>query len=281
MDEIRLFSMLISDKKLMDCAFSYLGEKLDFIKGDDRGHFGMGFFYEGEFLQKKQPILFITTLKELLSGVRSNQIFLYFNKNPSYTFKTELIQPYRYRNWLSILKTDLNLTKKTTEDIISIIPSYISKSLKSNSAEELIFNLFLYSLHEAGKLDTMIFHQEYGIDAFRGTFEKLQKILADTEILELPEIVWMLSNGQYHYAISTKENSLYFNYSVGIEKCLKCSDLKNTIEKDKKIISHLNFRIFTLISKNYSIPEGYNEVPPLSLIITSEYVEKPQIIKIL
>jgi hypothetical protein len=265
----RLLAQYINDKRLFKCALLKGGRSVNITTGIERGHFGAGYYSEGEVLLKKRPLLRELATEEIFSEIKSNFLLLSYKKDVSDTFRTENTQPFRFRNWLSAVSSDFTPQESFFSTVSEYIPEYIYKNLKSRRWEEYFFHLFLAYLHDKNKLDSLFLSEENLFEAVEFSIVLLSRLFQVQNVASLPSIAWAITNGDVLVAVTTGQGIGSILEIAGIEKCCICSDEKGTPYHDPKIISHNHLRSFFISCGSKVEDPRYVPMKPFNIVIIS------------
>ncbi|MBM4388575.1 MAG: hypothetical protein FJ088_12595, partial [Deltaproteobacteria bacterium] len=121
----RFFGIVVSDRNCLCCCLQDTEEAYKINKGVSRGALGTGFFSEGEVLVKKRPVLKIMPSEELAGDIKSNILMLSFCETGEGHFRVEETQPFRFRNYLSVIAGKPGEPSKLKEAILFHVPAYL------------------------------------------------------------------------------------------------------------------------------------------------------------
>jgi predicted glutamine amidotransferase len=130
--------------------------------GGEPWGWGVGFYQSGEILLKRRPIDDRTRLSvaDMISEVRSDLIAVHVRRATVGTLRTDNTHPFRYQQWMfADTGTVAGFAQApdggsgVRHKMLESLPDFLQRGLRGDTDSELLFNLFLSFLHDAGKLD--------------------------------------------------------------------------------------------------------------------------------
>lgn len=267
----RFFGIVVSDRNCLACCLQDTEGAYKINRGVSRGALGTGYFSEGEVLVKKRPVLKVMPSEELAGDIRSNVLMLSFSEINEGHFRVEETQPFRFRNYLSVISGKAGEPSKLKEAILFHIPAYLKKNIKGDSLNEYIFHLFLSYLHDAGKIDSLSVGSNTINEAMISTVLLLPK-LAEKSHEELPRVSWMLTNGSELFMLAAV-SGVYFKQQLGLLRCSRCSDLRATPSQDPHYISHPNLKYGCVVMGDHfchSEGSAFTHVPSRTILTLNQ-----------
>ncbi len=123
--------------------------------GGEPWGWGVGFYQSGEILLKRRPIDDRNELAvaDMISEVRSDIIVVHVRRATVGTLRTDNTHPFRYQQWMFADTGTVAGFGKVRSKMMESLPEFLQRGLRGDTDSELLFNLFLSFLHDAGKLD--------------------------------------------------------------------------------------------------------------------------------
>jgi glutamine amidotransferase len=115
---------------------------------------GMGFYQAGEVLLRRRPIddrLEVSAV-EVAENVATDLLIGHVRRPVIGPLRTENTQPFRYRNWLFAHTGTLTGFEQFQEALLLPQPDFLQRSRRGETDSEVLFYLFLTTLHETGEL---------------------------------------------------------------------------------------------------------------------------------
>lgn len=115
---------------------------------------GVGFYQGGEVLLQRRPRApqLPVDLFGAVSGLRTD-VFLAQVLPPATgkVAKSENTPPYRFRNWIMAHRSSGPGLDAVRDELLRQTPDFLRRNIRGQTDTELLFHLFLASLHEAGR----------------------------------------------------------------------------------------------------------------------------------
>jgi hypothetical protein len=127
---------------------------LDLGSGDGGLRWGIGFHHEGDVLLRRRPSDLRSALPmgQVLGGVKAACLIGHYGSASGASRRTEDTFPCRYRSWLYAHSGAVESSERLRTAIRRALPEFLRANLQADTVHELLFRLFLSSLHEAGAL---------------------------------------------------------------------------------------------------------------------------------
>ncbi len=142
---------------------------------------GMGYEHDSQILLRKSPKSSNTALNlaRACSDLRTRTFIAHVAPTPC-RLPTD-VQPFRWRHWLFAMQGELALSRPQLRALRTQIPDFLRRNVQGQTAEELVFHLFLTRLH------TQKVPLQQVPSQVRETLLVLASVLRDVEgILEQP-----------------------------------------------------------------------------------------------
>jgi glutamine amidotransferase len=124
-------------------------------EGSEPWGWGIGFYQSGEILLKRRPIddRRALTIADMINEVRSDIIVAHVRRATVGSLRTDNTHPFRYQQWMFADTGTVAGFGKVRSKMLDSLPEFLQRGLRGDTDSELLFNLFLSFLHDAGKLD--------------------------------------------------------------------------------------------------------------------------------
>src|SRR5579884_2072825 len=119
---------------------------------------GLGFYQGGEVLMRRRPIDERQELDvaKLAGDVRADLLIGHVRHATVGALRTENTHPFRYRQWLFAQAGTVSDFDRVRERLMGSVPEFLRAGIRGDSDAEIVFQVFLSFLHDAGKLDDLI-----------------------------------------------------------------------------------------------------------------------------
>jgi glutamine amidotransferase len=157
---------------------------------------GLGFYQGGEVLMRRRPIdeREDVDVAELGADVRADVVVGHVRQATVGALRTENTHPFRYRQWLYAQTGTVSGFEQVRDRLMGSVPDFLRPGIRGDSDAEIVFQLFLSFLHDAGKLDDLIVETSVVREAIRGSLLLVDSISA--EVGSPPaEVNIVVSNG--------------------------------------------------------------------------------------
>jgi glutamine amidotransferase len=138
---------------------------------DGAGGCGAGFYQAGEVLLRKRPrpIDGKVDWAGVLDGVRSDLVVAHVRDPEQTGGSADDTQPFRMRQWLMAHVGEIAAADAMRERLLSSLPDFVRRNLRSDSDSELLFHVLLSFLHDGGQLVTLDASDTAVVSALRST----------------------------------------------------------------------------------------------------------------
>ncbi|HEY1956155.1 MAG TPA: class II glutamine amidotransferase [Polyangiaceae bacterium] len=194
----RLFGLLGNRADLTGRVLAFEREALRVKNGGAGGAvgWGLGFYQGGEVLIRRRPIdeRDDIDVAQLGADVRAEIVVGHVRQPTVGTLRTENTHPFRYRQWLYAQTGTVSSFDQTRDRLVQSVPEFLRAGIRGDSDAEIVFQVFLSFLHDAGKLDDLIVDVGVVHEAIRGTLRVVDAISAEVGG-EPAEVNLIVSNG--------------------------------------------------------------------------------------
>ncbi|MFC1513627.1 class II glutamine amidotransferase [candidate division KSB1 bacterium] len=213
----RLFGMICKEKVNLSCSQLddfpsgydpdiYKDNVIDYSDG-----WGIGFFKNtASFLYKKTSK--DTGQKRItsISEVVSSHIFLSHLRIATIGEKKEAnTQPFRWGNWLFAHIGTVHRFRKLRSRLMRKLPSVYKRNISGNTDSEVLFYYYLSLLRQEGSIKKGDIPFDAAVKVMKEFSVNMQEFLTDSEITEVPELNFIITNGSYMLATSL-DKPLYY-----------------------------------------------------------------------
>jgi glutamine amidotransferase len=192
----RLFGLLGNRSDLTGRVLAFEREALRVRTAGTSVGWGLGFYQGGEVLIRRRPIdeREEVDVAELGSDVRADVVVGHVRQATIGPLRTENTHPFRYRQWLYAQTGTVTGFEQVRDRLLGSVPEFLRAGIRGDSDAEIVFQLFLSFLHDAGKLDDLIVDTSVVREAIRGSLMLVDSISA--EVGSPPaEVNVVVSNG--------------------------------------------------------------------------------------
>ncbi len=142
---------------------------------------GLGFYQSGEVLIRRRPIdeREEIDVAQLGADVRADVVIGHVRQPTVGTLRTENTHPFRYRQWLFAQTGTISCFDQVRERLMGSVPEFLRAGIRGDSDAEIVFQVFLSFLHDAGKLDDLIVDTNVVREALRGSLHLVDSISAE------------------------------------------------------------------------------------------------------
>jgi predicted glutamine amidotransferase len=192
----RLFGLLGNRSDLTGRVFAFEREALRVRTGGSSVGWGLGFYQSGEVLIRRRPLdeREDIDVAQLGADVRADVVVGHVRQATIGTLRTENTHPFRYRQWLYAQTGTVSSFEQVRERLMGSVPEFLRAGIRGDSDAEIVFQVFLSFLHDAGKLDDMVVEPSVTREAIRRTLLLVDSI--SSEVGSGPaEVNIVVSNG--------------------------------------------------------------------------------------
>lgn len=194
----RLFGLLGNRADLTGRVLAFEREALRVRNSAGAGPvgWGLGFYQGGEVLIRRRPIdeRDDIDVAQLGADVRADVVVGHVRQPTVGTLRTENTHPFRYRQWLYAQTGTVSCFEQTRDRLLQSVPEFLRAGIRGDSDAEIVFQVFLSFLHDAGKLDDLVVDTNVIHEAIRGSLQLVDSISA--EVGGAPaEVNLVVSNG--------------------------------------------------------------------------------------
>lgn len=197
-----LFACMISRADLLGEALAEERVLLDVSLPRAADGWGAGFYQAGEALHRKlpQPIEGEIAWGAVLDGVRSNLALAHVREATVGDRSADNTQPFRMRQWLFAHVGEIAGYAAMRERLFESLPDFLRRSVRGQTDSELLFQVALSFLHDAGNIDNVDIADATVVGALRSTVALVDR--HTREVGATPGSLTMaLTNGRQLYAL--------------------------------------------------------------------------------
>ncbi len=150
----QFWGLSVNDDMLLRCVVLNLAKQISLCTSNAKS-FGLGYYSQGELLQRFEPQCKESTIDSALAidGIRAEMLVMHMRSNSNGPTKRECIHPFRFKEWLFAHNGSIVGFLEIKDRILNSIPSFIRRNIKAETDSELMFHLFLSFLYDAGELN--------------------------------------------------------------------------------------------------------------------------------
>ena len=214
---------------------------------------GLGYVQAGEVLLLRHPrptedVDFYDSVASLQSdyviGCASPEDGLTGNANT---------QPFRFRQWLFASEGGLDAFESEVQPrLLEHIPEFLARNIAGKTSAEHVFHLFLSLLHDAGTLDDPNVALGDVRRALRDTLALVYSVMAETGASRGPGNI-VVTNSRAMFAVRLDQPIVVRGFK----------------HPDRQRSDHRHFRAVLAMSTNEGAGEGFEEIPPNSVLTVS------------
>lgn len=213
---------------------------------------GLGYVQSGEVLLRRHPrpadrIDFYESVAGLQSdyviGCASPEDGLAGNANT---------QPFRFRHWLFAGEGDIDAFEEVQPRLLEHVPDFLARNISGKTSAEHVFHLFLGQLYDAGSLDDPNVALGDVRRALRDTLALVYSLISETGASRGPGNL-VVTNSRAMFAVR-----------LGQPICVR-----GFKHPDRRRSDHRHFRAVLAVSSEESPGEGFEEIPPNSVLTIS------------
>ena len=273
----RLFGLLGNRSDLTGRVLAFEREALR-VKNSAPGAvgWGLGFYQGGEVLIRRRPIDERTEIDvaQLGADVRADVVVGHVRQPTIGTLRTENTHPFRYRQWLFAQTGTVSCFDQVRERLMGSVPEFLRAGIRGDSDAEILFQVFLSFLHDAGKLDDLIVDTNVVREAIRGSLHLVDSISA--EVGGGPaEVNLVVSNGDLVVAAHRRQK-------MAVRTISGRDDAEAVIGDDAQLrrrtpeLAQVHFAIVASDFDSDAVPAGWNAVKDRAMVSLTR-AEPPKI----
>lgn len=177
----RLFGVLGNRSDLMGRVLAFERDALRVRTGGSGVGWGLGFYQSGEVLIRRRPLdeRDEVDVAQIGADVRADVVVGHVRQATVGGLRTENTHPFRYRQWLYAQTGTVAGGDDLRERLMGSVPEFLRAGIRGDSDAEIIFQVFLSFLHDAGKLDDMIVDAPIVREAIRRTLLLVDSVSAE------------------------------------------------------------------------------------------------------
>ncbi len=273
----RLFGLLGNRSDLTGRVLAFEREALR-VKNNRPGAvgWGLGFYQGGEVLIRRRPIdeREDVDVAQLGADVRADVVIGHVRQPTIGTLRTENTHPFRYRQWLFAQTGTVSCFDQVRERLMGSVPEFLRAGIRGDSDAEIVFQVFLSFLHDAGKLDDLIVDPSVVREAMRKSLHLVDSISA--EVGGAPaEVNIVVSNGDLVVAAHRRQK-------MGVRTLSGRDDADAVIGDDAQLrrrtpeLAQVHFAIVASDFDTDAVPARWNVVKDRAMVSLTR-AEPPKI----
>jgi predicted glutamine amidotransferase len=227
---------------------------------------GLGFYQSGEVLIRRRPLdeREEIDVAQLGSDVRADVVVGHVRQATVGTLRTENTHPFRYRQWLYAQTGTVSGFEQVRDRLTGSVPEFLRAGIRGDSDAEIVFQVFLSFLHDAGKLDDVVVDPSIVREAIRRSLLLVDSISA--EVGSGPaEVNLVVSNGDLVIAAHRRQK-------MGVRMFSGRDDAEAIIGDDAQLrrrtpeLAQVQFAIVASDFDEDTIPTGWNAVKDRAMV---------------
>jgi hypothetical protein len=234
-----------SDASLLGCLLRRLAGRVSL---GEAAAGGVGYFQSDDVLLRKRPLGGQLALPERLAeGVESDAVVICSGAvGARHAFHEHLTLPFRFKRWLFAIAGQPDALAPVRSALLGNLADHLKRSVKGDSAAELLFFNFLARLRDAGRLD------DHDVDA-QTAARSLATAVGDAERAfeqqgkPLPSLALVASNGRVMAALR-RGHPLQVGLVDGLIPCARCEIGNGASDLDPRVKSHRTLRAAMVLS---------------------------------
>jgi glutamine amidotransferase len=263
-----------------DLASRVLASEADTLRARSKGAplgWGLGFYQAGEVLIRRRPIDERPEIDvaKLAADVRADLVVGHVRIATVGALRTENTHPFRYRQWLFAQAGTVSEFEQVRERLVASVPDFLRSGIRGDTDAEVVFNVFLSFLHDAGRLNDGAVEPTLVREALRSSLAVVDGMTAEVGA-KPAELNMMVSDGDHLVAVHRSESAMRLRVLAGKQ------DADMVIGEDPQLrrkIPELARMHFSLIASDLDdpAPNGrWKTVAPCA-IVTASRDEDPRI----
>ena len=263
-----------------DLAARILAFEADALRARSSGPpfgWGLGFYQGGEVLIRRRPIDERQELDvaKLVADVRADLVIGHVRHATVGSLRTENTHPFRYRQWLFAQTGTVLDFQQIRERLVTSIPDFLRGGIRGETDAEVVFNVFLSFLHDAGRLNDGLVEAPLILDAIRSSLAVVDGMTAEVGALAC-KLNMMVSNGDSLVAVHRSDADMRLRTFSGK------ADAELVIADDPQLrrkVPELSRVHFSIAASDFddAVPNGRWKVVPECAIVTMSRDEEPRI----
>jgi glutamine amidotransferase len=263
-----------------DLAARILAFEADALRARSSGPpfgWGLGFYQGGEVLMRRRPIDERQELDvaRLAADVRADLVIGHVRHATVGALRTENTHPFRYRQWLFAQTGTVLDFQQIRERLVASIPDFLRGGIRGETDAEVVFNVFLSFLHDAGRLNDGLVEAPLILDAIRSSLAVVDGMTAEGGALAC-KLNMMVSNGDTLVAVHRSDAEMRLRTFSGK------ADAELVIADDSQLrrkVPELSRVHFSIAASDFddAVPNGRWKVVPECAIVTMSRDEEPRI----
>jgi predicted glutamine amidotransferase len=262
----RLFGLLGNRSDLTGRVLAFERDALRVRTAGVSVGWGLGFYQGGEVLIRRRPLdeREDIDVAQLGSDVRADVVVGHVRQATIGTLRTENTHPFRYRQWLYAQTGTVSGFEQLRDRLMGSVPEFLRAGIRGDSDAEIVFQVFLSFLHDAGKLDDLIVDPAIVREAIRRSLLLVDSISA--EVGGGPaEVNMIVSNGDLLVAAHRRQK-------MGVRTFSGRDDAEAIIGDDAQLrrrtpeLAQVHFAIVASDFDEDAVPPRWNAVKDRAMV---------------
>ncbi len=262
----RMLGVICNDEDLLSCAIHEVRDSLRLRAGENYSGIGVGTYQNDDPLLKKRPNTKTGDIdyENLLKELTSNVLLVHVGYPSDGAWKETNTHPFRFRRWLFANIGSFRGLDRQREDLLTTLPSFLSRNIQGETGSELAFHLLLNRLFKEGTLNDLAISAVGVGDHVRAFVEEIDNLQHDPR--QGSSFALIVTNGQV-MAAACRGMTMYYSHREGI---LECRHSEATGLEQQ---SHRRFKGIMLGADMSSPGHQWREVASGSLLTISKALE--------
>jgi predicted glutamine amidotransferase len=263
-----------------DLAARVMAFEADALRARSNGAplgWGLGFYQGGEVLMRRRPIDERQDLDvaKIAADVRADLVIGHVRHATVGTLRTENTHPFRYRQWLFAQTGTVSDFGQIRERLVASVPDFLRGGIRGETDAEVVFQVFLSFLHDAGLLSDGFVEPPPVLEALRSTLAVVDGMTAEVGAAPC-KLNIMVSNGNRLVAVHRSDSPMRLRVFSGK------ADAELVIGEDPQLrrkVPELSRVLFSLAASDFDgpVPDGRWKAVPACAIVTMSRDEEPRI----
>ncbi len=214
---------------------------------------GLGYVQSGEVLLRRHPrATDRVDFYESVSALQSDYVIGFASPEDGLTGNINT-QPFRFRHWLFAGEGEMDSFEDEVQPrLLEHIPHFLARNISGKTSAEHVFHLFLAQLYEAGCLDDPNVALADVRRALRDTLALLYSLMSEADLSRGPGNL-VVTNSRAMFALRLDHPILVRGFK----------------HPERRRSDHRHFRAVLAMSTSDEPGEGFEEIPPNSVLTIS------------
>jgi glutamine amidotransferase len=275
----RLFGYFANQADRIRCALAFEGAAMSLGAEGRLEGWGVGSYQGGEVLLRRRPIESREGVEfsELVRDLRTDAALVYVREGGRGPRTMGDSPPFRFRQWLFAPSGAVPGLEALRPAIVARLPDFLQRAMRSDSAGELLFSLFLAGVHETGRLD------DGELDR-RSIGAALQQMLVTLDAIAAegghpPASLACLATNHHAMVALSRGVPLAWVRRQGIRDCAACRKRPDVTGREPKRQDHEQLKYVLVAAGEGPSPSGFYALPesPRGAILALDNVLDAQV----